>query len=405
MDTSLRSPVAVEERRLAAEVRRIADTVARPAATDVDQAARFPVEAFNGLKEAGVLAAGVPADLGGGGCSIRELAGFCQALGEGCAATAMILAMHYIQVACIVHHGGQVPAWQDYLRRLSRDQRLIASVTSEVGTDGDLRRSIAAIAATETGFTLTKWATTISYGAYADDLLITARRNSAASEHDQVLVLSLRGEFELADRGEWDTLGMRGTCSPGARVEAHGSAWQILPAPFADIAPHTMVPYSHILWAACWLGIAIDASRRARSLVQGKARRNPDRTPRGADRLVDLDARLQLMRADHEAVTRDYDRVVGTGRRIGSTDLALALRVNNLKLSSSQLVREVVLEAMEICGIVGYRNDSEFTLGRHLRDALSASLMISNDRIRAGNSTMQLVHKDRVTRDFPEGCS
>jgi acyl-CoA dehydrogenase len=31
----------------------------------------------------------------------------------------------------------------------------------------------------------------------------------------------------------------------------------------------------------------------------------------------------------------------------------------------------------------GYRNDSEFSVGRHLRDILSAPLMINNDRILA----------------------
>jgi acyl-CoA dehydrogenase len=32
-------------------------------------------------------------------------------------------------------------------------------------------------------------------------------------------------------------------------------------------------------------------------------------------------------------------------------------------------------------GLTGYRNDSQFTIGRYLRDILSSPLMISNDRI------------------------
>ena len=31
----------------------------------------------------------------------------------------------------------------------------------------------------------------------------------------------------------------------------------------------------------------------------------------------------------------------------------------------------------------GYRNDSEFSIGRHLRDILSSPIMINNDRILA----------------------
>jgi acyl-CoA dehydrogenase len=36
---------------------------------------------------------------------------------------------------------------------------------------------------------------------------------------------------------------------------------------------------------------------------------------------------------------------------------------------------------MRTTGLAGYRNDGDFTMGRHLRDALSAPIMINNDRI------------------------
>jgi acyl-CoA dehydrogenase len=39
------------------------------------------------------------------------------------------------------------------------------------------------------------------------------------------------------------------------------------------------------------------------------------------------------------------------------------------------------MSAMQACGLSGYRNDSEFSIGRHLRDILSSPIMISNDRI------------------------
>jgi acyl-CoA dehydrogenase len=66
------------------------------------------------------------------------------------------------------------------------------------------------------------------------------------------------------------------------------------------------------------------------------------------------------------------------------------VRVNNLKLSASQMVLDIVTRAMVICGIQGYRNDSKLTLGRHLRDAMGASLMVNNDRILGQNATMHV---------------
>jgi acyl-CoA dehydrogenase len=53
-----------------------------------------------------------------------------------------------------------------------------------------------------------------------------------------------------------------------------------------------------------------------------------------------------------------------------------------------------VHKALQITGILGYKNDSKFSLGRHYRDVLSASLMISNDRIASKSASMLLVFKD-----------
>jgi acyl-CoA dehydrogenase len=46
---------------------------------------------------------------------------------------------------------------------------------------------------------------------------------------------------------------------------------------------------------------------------------------------------------------------------------------------------------MRATGLAGYRNDGDFTLGRHLRDILSAPIMINNDRILANVSTAALM--------------
>jgi acyl-CoA dehydrogenase len=45
---------------------------------------------------------------------------------------------------------------------------------------------------------------------------------------------------------------------------------------------------------------------------------------------------------------------------------------------------------MRACGLSGYRNDTDVSIGRHLRDVLSAPIMINNDRILAsmGSATL-----------------
>ena len=75
--------------------------------------------------------------------------------------------------------------------------------------------------------------------------------------------------------------------------------------------------------------------------------------------------------------------------------------MNNLKISVSSGVVQVIQQALMICGIAGYRNDSPYSVGRQLRDALSAALMVSNDRIAAGMGKMLLVQ--RVDSDLLPG--
>lgn len=129
----------------------IAGAVAGEHADAVDREARFPIEAITALREKEALSALVPAELGGGGASLQTVARACFELGRHCSATAMIFAMHQIQVATIVRHFEPDSWFHGYLQDLCATQRLIASVTSEIGTGGDMGRSIAAVTTDPTG--------------------------------------------------------------------------------------------------------------------------------------------------------------------------------------------------------------------------------------------------------------
>jgi acyl-CoA dehydrogenase len=376
-------------------VMRIAAEVAGPAADATDREARFPHEAIDALKKARMMSALVPKELGGFGCGMVQLAAMCEALGHHCASAAMVFAMHQIQVACIVRHGMSQGFFQRYIAELIERQNVIASVTSEVGVGGEMRTSLCAVETQGDRFALVKDASTISYGEQADDLLVTARRAPNAPNSDQVLVLVRKADYTLEKKGAWDTLGMRGTCSPPFKMTSGGAVDQILAAPFADIASHTMVPFSHILWASCWLGIATSAVGRARAFVRTQARAKPGTVPPTALRLAEVSSMLQTMRTNAHDVASECEELMGSQRGTDAlSSIAFALKMNNLKVSSSQLVVQIVNHALSICGIMGYKNDSKFAVGRHLRDAHSAALMVGNDRIYAINASMLLVLKD-----------
>ncbi len=89
---------------LMARTRRVAAAAAQ-FADDVDRAVRFPAEAIAAAKAEGMMGVMAPKSLGGEDASLSELSDICSTLGQACASTAMIYAMHHVKIACVVRHG------------------------------------------------------------------------------------------------------------------------------------------------------------------------------------------------------------------------------------------------------------------------------------------------------------
>ncbi len=384
------------DRDLLEKVGDLATAIAAVHADEVDRQARFPIETVTALREAGALSAFVPEALGGGGVPLESIAQACFELGRRCSASAMVFAMHQIQVATIVRHLEGAPWFEAYLRELCVEQRLIASVTSEVGTGGNMGRSIAPVMPSEDagGLQFVKQAPTVSYGAYADDLLTTVRRSPEAEPGDQVLVLHRAAETELEPAGTWDTIGMRGTCSPGFVVHARFGPEQVLNASFATVMNESMVPLSHILWSHVWLGIATDAFERGRSFVRQAARRTPGQVVPAAHSLSRVMAELTMLRGEVRSALEDFVTWSDEPGRDRLSTMAAVLRFNNLKLAASEHAPRICAEVLEVIGIMAYKNDSPFGVGRQLRDALSARLMVANERIHATDAGLLLIAKE-----------
>ncbi|KQT79644.1 acyl-CoA dehydrogenase [Methylobacterium sp. Leaf465] len=369
-----------------------AATIAALHADAVDRDGRFPLEAVTALKAERLLGLQIPSQLGGEGAGLREIADLCCTLGQACSSAAMVFAMHHIKVASLVAHGLD-SAWHCHLmERIAQEQLLVASSTTEAGIGGDLRTSFCAVETTGGVFALGKDASVISYGTQADLILATARRHPEAAGSDQVLVALFADQVSLERKSVWDTLGMRGTCSDGFRLEARDiPVEQILPKPFAEIAAQSMLASSHLLWSSVWFGIANSAVDRARTFVQAEARRQPGQVPPTALRLAEVSNALQAMRAAIVSALRRYEDAQGDVDTIGS--IGFSVIMNNLKTTASEMAVDIVQRALSIVGLAGYKNGTPFSLGRPLRDVLSAPLMIGNDRILANTAKLLLVQK------------
>jgi acyl-CoA dehydrogenase len=187
---------------------------------------------------------------------------------------------------------------------------------------------------------------------------------------------------------------MRGTCSPGFVVRAGLRPEQVLPTPFPRVAAESMVPISHILWSHVWLGIATDAFERSRAFVRESAKRKPGAPQPAAVRLSHLLAQLSLLRAEVHSGLREFNEMDASPGRERLSTLAAAVQFNNLKIAASEQAPRVCQGAMNVGGIVAFKNDTPFSVGRHLRDSMSAALMVANERIHQTNASLLLIAKE-----------
>ena len=178
-----------------------------------------------------------------------------------------------------MRHLDGAPWFEGYLREVAAEQRLVASVTSEVGTGGDMGRSIAAVDARPTTASRTlreAGADRVSYGAYADDLLTTLRRAPDAEPGDQVVGADPQGPAHArADRHVGPARDARHVLArlrrPRRVPGRAGPADAVL-----DASPPSRWCRSRTSSGrTSGSGIATDAFDRARAFVRASAKRKP----------------------------------------------------------------------------------------------------------------------------------
>ena len=374
---------------LKARAERVAQVAVENAAS-VDSLGRFPQETIAALKAERLLGIFVPKALGGEGVSISDVADVCFLLGQSCSSSGMIYAMHQVKVGCIARHRGDSAALERLLRTLCAEQLLLASSTTEGSGGGNIRSSEAPVEHIDGGrITLERKASVISYGAHSDGVVTTARRAADAAASDQVLIAFLKSDYTLTRLQGWNALGMRGTCSEGFTLKAQSDAGQVLPEPYEVIHSRTMVPFAHLLWGSVWAGIAAGATQRAQAFIRNAMRHANGQLPPGAPQFTKALTTLRTLRSMLATSLRRYETCMDDPKALAALDFQTLITLT--KVEASELAASTVMSAMRACGLSGYRNDGDYSIGRYLRDVLSSPIMINNDRILANLASSALV--------------
>lgn len=278
---------------------RKADRLAQDFATRADRhdaEGSFVAENYARLKEEGLIEAGVPVELGGGGATVAELADMLRRIAHGCGASALAFAMHTHQVA--------IPAWrwrnqapakpvvEPLLRRIAADRIVMMSSGGSdwVGGAGKAEK-------VEGGYSISATKSFAS-GAPLGAILMTS---AVADEPDGPTVLHFGAPLNAPGvrvDEVWNAMGMRGTASqnvvfdglfiPDDKIPLKRKAgeWHLIFQITANIA----IPLIY----AVYTGLAEAA--RDRAIAIETARPQAKRTPRLAG---ELEMRLHATRLAH----------------------------------------------------------------------------------------------------------
>ena len=176
---------------------------------------RFVGDNLKALREAGLVAAGVPAELGGGGASIDELAEMLRMLARHCASTALAFSMHTHQVA--------IPAWRWRHQKATAVEPLLKRVAAEriilLSSGGsDWIAGSGKAEKVDGGYRITARKVFTS-AAPLGDLLMTGAVCEDTGEVLHFGVPMNSPHVKVLDN--WRTLGMRGTGSHDVMIEGH----------------------------------------------------------------------------------------------------------------------------------------------------------------------------------------
>jgi alkylation response protein AidB-like acyl-CoA dehydrogenase len=175
------------ERRRVADIARDLGVIFAQRACETTDEDKFVADNFALLKASGLVEAGVPAELGGGGATIDELAAMLRTLGYHCGSTALAFSMHTHQVA--------VPAWRWTHQKATAVEPLLKRIATEriqlVSSGGsDWLAGSGKAEKTDGGYRITA-RKVFSSGAPTGDLLMTSAVLESEGERRRCCISAL----------------------------------------------------------------------------------------------------------------------------------------------------------------------------------------------------------------------
>lgn len=338
-------------------VRSVGDAIAEHA-TRHDADGTFVTEAFEHLAAAGLLAIGVPAELGGGGATIRELTDVQRELAHYCGSTALASAMHQHVVAFTAWRLRRgLPGAEVTLRRVAQEGIVLVSTGG-----GDFTHPNGEAVKVDGGYEVSgrkQFASQSPIGTVVSTMFAFDDAELGRRVLNMAVPLAAEG-VQVLDN--WDALGMRGTGSgdivldrvfvPDERVLAN--------RPYGVIDPplQVIISIAMPIITGAYLGVAEAAYDAAVAVAVTKA----------DDPLVQRQVGLMAhrLRVARWALDRALDEI-GDDPTPSMNSVAVALAAKREVVLAGA---EVVDLAIDVAGGTAFRRGS--TIERCYRDMRAA---------------------------------
>lgn len=330
---------------------------ARQEAADED---KYVAQNIAELKASGLVEAGVPKELGGGGADIDELAAMLRTLAYHCGSTALTFSMHTHQVA--------VPAWrwtyqqpakaavEPLLKRIAAERIMLLSSGGSDWIAGSGKAE-----KVEGGYRINARKVFTS-GAPTGDLLMTAAVLESAGEPPMVLHFGVpMNSPHVKVLDTWRALGMRGTGSQDVMIDGHV-------VPEAAVALKRKAGEWHLIFQiistiafALVYGVYLGVAESGRDLaIELAKRKQPSR--HAIDLAGRMDTELTAARLAHESMLAAVRR-----------NSPSAATVNEVMIGRQLVGRHAIATldyAMELAGGVSFYRSAG--LERKFRDIQAA---------------------------------
>lgn len=351
--------------------RSIAETALRPHAAEIDRERRFPKANFQALAEAGLLGLLVPTAYGGRGGTLSDLARVLDALGSGCASTAMCFLMHSCGAALIAAKATPEQG-ERWLRPAAGGEAIATLAFSERGTGAHFYQPEITAERRNGGFALSGRKSFITNGGHATLYPVLVNASGAPGLDTLLVTPDLPGvRFE----GAWDGVGMAGNSSIAMQLDdvmvpasnligQEGDGQDLV---FGVVAPTFLIGL-----AAVNVGIAQAALDGA--VDHAKARRYPT-----GQVLAEVQA-IQFYLAEMSVAVGSARQLVREAARAADAGEPGALPlVMQAKIAATEAAQAVTAQAMQTGG--GQAYGRQLPLERHWRDARAGSVMAPTNEI------------------------